>query len=103
MALLDIHKVYLGRSGVGVIRQRRGALARIRDGEAFSEAQVCREMYRVGREEAAIMRARAEDRDREEAMGQARRSLAAVSAKREALRAAAFGAGSLHVMLEAGR
>ena len=37
MALLDIRSVYLGASGVGVLRMRRGALDRMRNGEAFAE------------------------------------------------------------------
>ena len=102
MALLDVHKAYLGASGVGVLRKRRGALARMRDGEAFAEVQVCREMQRVGREEAALMRVRAQDRDRAEALGQARRSVAGASAQRDALRTAAFGTGSLFAIDEGG-
>ena len=63
-ALLDVHAAYLGTFGERVVRDRRQALARLRDQQSLVEQQVVREMHRVGREEAAMMRARAADRDR---------------------------------------
>ena len=64
LALLDVNDVYKGTSGQKVIRDRRQALGRLRDQESLSEQQLVRETHRVGREEAALMRARAADRDR---------------------------------------
>ena len=73
LALLDVHGVYRGTSGQRPIRERRQALGRLRDQESLAEQQQVREMHRVGREEAALMRARAADRDRADVLEQARK------------------------------
>ena len=47
IALLDVHKAHLGHSGVRVVRDRRSALAGMRDQESMAERQVMQEMQRV--------------------------------------------------------
>ena len=91
LALLDVSAAHLGRTGQGVVRDRRQALTRLRDQESLAELQVAREMLRIGREEAALMRARAADRDRGDFLEAARREAKAAEAQHEARRSAAFG------------
>ena len=95
LALLDVSAAHLGRTGQGVVRDRRQALTRLRDQESLAELQVAREMLRIGREEAALMRARAADRDRGDFLEAARREAKAAEAQHEARRSAAFGRHSL--------
>jgi hypothetical protein len=61
----------------------------------LAEQQVVREMLRLDREEAALMRARAADRDRADLLVQARKEAKAVEKQREARSKAAFGRESL--------
>ena len=95
LALLDVHSVYKGASGQRAIRERRQALGRLRGQESLAEQQEVREMHRVGREEAALMRARAADRDRADVLEQARKDAKAGEKQREARRITAFGRQSL--------
>ena len=74
LALVDVHRAYLGRAGVTLMRERRAAVARRRDVEARDEQLFVRERQRAGREEAAMMRARAADRDRVEVKASARKA-----------------------------
>ena len=90
-----MHAVYKGASGQRAIRERRQALGRMRDQESLAEQQEVREMHRVGREEAALMRARAADRDRADLVEQARQEARTAEKQREARRTAAFGRQSL--------
>ena len=73
LGFLDVHKAYVGGSGTVVVRDRRAALARLRDREHLSEVQHCKERERVGREEAAFRRVQAADRDREELLKRSRK------------------------------
>ena len=47
LALLDVHAACLGPAGQRVLRERRQALARLRDQESLVEQQVVREMQRL--------------------------------------------------------
>ena len=87
LGFLDVHKAYgvcLGASGTAVVRDRRAALARVRDREHLSEVQHCKERERVGREEAAFRRVQAGDRDREELLKRSRKEARKVQESRKA-------------------
>ena len=98
LALLDVHGSYVGRAGVKVPRERRRALGHLRDEEALSESRIVSERRRIGEEQAAVMRARAADRDRGIVNDRARSSKEKVRQEQQARYEEVFGARSLFAL-----
>ena len=96
MALLDVHSEHGRRDcSVSVVKQRRAALASLRDQAAFTERQGDAEADRVGRAESARMRQRANEFDRAEQQKRMRAERAAAAKRLRDLRDAAFGDATL--------
>ena len=99
LGFVDVHASY--RAGVdesGVARIRAMALARYRDLVSAREVQNSKERERAGRENAALRRAQAADRDLEEVLKQARQRAKEVEKKRKQLSREAFGEQSLFAL-----
>ena len=95
LGLVDVHEAYSGTAGTAAPRERRKALGRQRDEEALVEQRWVLERQRLGRQEAALMRARASDRDRAELRARAVKLAKEANRRRERERAQVFGAESL--------
>ena len=95
MALASVRGVHRGTAGSAVVRDLRAVLACARDREASAEVHVCNERLREGWARAALMKARREDRERGATLAEARRVAKVVRERKQALRARAFGPGSL--------
>ncbi len=96
MALLDVDAEH-GRPDrkESLLRQRRAALARLRDQAAVAEHQCDLEANRVGREEASLMHQRAAEDEQADVDAQRRAARQAADKRLRKARAAAFGTGSL--------
>ena len=96
LGFVDVHESHRGDTrDQGVGRIRTMVLARYRDLVSAREVQNAKEKERVGRENAALRRAQAADRDLEQLLKQARERAKQVEKKRKQLSREAFGEESL--------
>ena len=96
MALLDVHSEHgRGDRNLQLEKQRRAALARLRDQAALAEHQGNTEALRVGSEEASLMRQRAADDVQADVDARVRAARNAARRFLDGLRADACGKGSL--------
>ena len=87
---MDVHSEHLAPHGRGS-RNRRAALARLRDLVSVREVQNSKEKERAGREEAALRRVQAADKDRESLLREGRKKARERQKARQALSRKAFG------------
>ena len=95
LAMLDAHRAHLGQAGGASVRERNRALAQFRQDAALAESHLVRERARLGHEEAALMRARAAERDRGTLLAQSRTAKNKATAVRRRAYREIFGDQSL--------